>query len=176
MQDYTYTTTTTTTTSDPATLAALSAFFMAYFVFVIVLYLVVAFILSKVFTKADKPAWAAFVPLYNGWVLFEIGGKPGWWVLLGLIPFVGGIILFVLSIIVSLEIAKRFGKSSTFGIIGLWLFSIIGYAILAFDDSKYDAGGSSVAAKSSPSQPEAPADNNASTDESDSSTPSKLVQ
>lgn len=137
MQDYTYTTT-TTTTSDAATLAALSAFFMAYFVFVIVLYLVTAFILSKVFTKAGKPAWAAFVPIYNGWVLFEIGGKPGWWVLTSLIPFVGPLVALVLYIIVSLEIAKKFGKSSTFGILGLWLFSIIGYAILAFDDSKYN--------------------------------------
>lgn len=146
MQDYTYTTTTTTTTNDAAALAALSAFFMAYFVFVIVLYLVTAFILSKVFVKAGKPAWAAFVPIYNGWVLFEIGGKPGWWILTSLIPFVGPLVALVLYIIVSLEIAKRFGKSSTFGILGLWLFSIIGYAILAFDDSKY-SGGAKVTAK-----------------------------
>ncbi len=170
MQDYNTYTTTTTTNSDPAALAAISAFFMAYFVFVIIIYLVFSFILSKVFVKADKPAWAAFVPIYNGWVLFEIGGKPGWWVLSSFIPFAGPLIAFVLYIMVSLEIAKKFGKSSTFGILGLWLFSIIGYAMLAFDDSKYDAGGSSVAAKSIPSQPEALAD------EDDSSSPSKLVQ
>lgn len=145
MQDYSYT---TTSTNDAATAAALGAFMMAYFVFAIVLYLVFSFILSRVFVKAGKPAWAAFVPIYNGWVLFEIGGKPGWWILAGLIPFVGPIIAFVLYIIVSLEIAKKFGKSSTFGILGLWLFSIIGYAILGFDSSKYQGGGAVKASAS----------------------------
>ncbi|MDO8335245.1 MAG: DUF5684 domain-containing protein [Candidatus Saccharibacteria bacterium] len=110
-----------------------------YWVVAIVAYLVFSYILSRVFTKANKPAWAAFVPIYNSWVLFEIGGKPGWWVLVAFIPFIGGIILLILNILVSLEIAKRFGKSSVFGIFGLWLFSLIGYIILAFDDSKYSA-------------------------------------
>lgn len=128
---------------------ALSAFLGAYFIFLIVIYVVACFILSKVFAKANKPAWSAYVPIYNGWVLFEIGGKPGWWILSGIIPFVGPILSLVLYIVVSLEIAKRFGKSQTFGIVGLWLFSIIGYAILAFDDSKYQGASAPVAAKSS---------------------------
>lgn len=144
MQDYDYSY--STSTSDAAAGAAIGAFMMAYFVFAIILYLVFAFILSRVFIKAGKPAWAAFVPIYNVWVLFEIGGKPGWWSLAGLVPFVGPLIAFVLYIIVSLEIAKKFGKSSTFGILGLWLFSIVGYAILAFDDSKY-SGTKTVTAK-----------------------------
>lgn len=146
MQDYDYSY--STSTSDAAAGAAIGAFMMAYFVFAIILYLVFCFILSRVFVKAGKPAWAAFVPIYNVWLLFEIGGKPGWWSLAGLIPFVGPLIAFVLYIIVSLEIAKKFGKSSTFGILGLWLFSLIGYAILAFDDSKY-SGAKVAAAKAS---------------------------
>lgn len=141
MQDYS--TTTTATTVDGSAM-------VAYLVFGIILYLVFSYILSRVFTKASKPAWAAYVPIYNGWVLFEVGGKPGWWVLAGLIPFIGGIIALVLYIIVSLEIAKRFGKSSVFGVFGLWLFSLIGYTILAFDSSKYQ-GASPVAAKASAS-------------------------
>ncbi len=138
MQDYS---STTTTTVDGGAM-------VAYLVFGIILYLIFSYILSRVFTKASKPAWAAYVPIYNGWVLFEIGGKPGWWVLAGLIPFIGGIIAFVLYIIVSLEIAKRFGKSSVFGVFGLWLFSLVGYTILAFDSSKYQ-GASQVAPKAS---------------------------
>jgi hypothetical protein len=149
--DYTY-----TTTSDAAAGAALGAFMMTYLVFVIVLYLVFSFILSRVFVKAGKPAWAAFVPIYNGWVLFEIGGKPGWWILSSLIPFVGGLIALVLYIIVSLEIAKKFGKSSTFGILGLWLFSFVGYTILAFDSSKYQGAGATVTAKASPAAKKEP--------------------
>lgn len=143
---------TSTSTVDSAAAGAIfGTFFVGYLIFLVVVYLVVAFILSKVFVKAGKPAWAAFVPIYNGWVLFEIGGQPGWWVLAGIIPFVGPLILVVLSVIVSLEIAKRFGKSQTFGIVGLWLFSIIGYAMLAFDDSKYQGASASVAAKSTDS-------------------------
>ncbi len=129
--------TTTTTTSDAATGAALGAFMMGYFVFIIVLYLIFGFIMGKVFQKAGKPFWAGFVPIYNGWVLFEVGGKPGWWILLGIIPFVGPFIIFILSLIVAIEVAKRFDRSTAFGVIGLWLFSLIGYAILAFDSSKY---------------------------------------
>lgn len=136
MQDYTY-----TSTNSAASSADYGGLMMAYFVFFIVIYLVFSFILSKVFAKAGKPAWAAFVPVYNGWVMFEIGGKPGWWILAGLIPFVGGIISLVLYLIVSLEIAKRFGKSSLFGVFGLWLFSLVGYAMLAFDSSTYQGGG-----------------------------------
>jgi hypothetical protein len=138
MQDYS----STTTTGDAGAVGL-------YLVFAIILYFVFCYILSRVFTKANKPAWAAYVPIYNGWVIFEIGGKPGWWVLAGFIPFIGGIISFVLYIIVSLEIAKRFGKSSVFGIFGLWLFSLIGYIILAFDDSKYQ-GSNPVAATAKP--------------------------
>jgi len=32
-----------------------------------------------VFVKAGRPGWAAIVPIYNGWVFFEISSKPGWW-------------------------------------------------------------------------------------------------
>lgn len=103
----------------------------------IVLYLLIGFLLYKIFQKAGRPGWAGFVPIYNGWVLFEISGKPGWWVLFGFIPYIGWLIVLVLSLLAALELAKRFGKSELFGIFGLWLFSVIGYAILAFDNSKY---------------------------------------
>ncbi|MBI3494473.1 DUF805 domain-containing protein [Candidatus Saccharibacteria bacterium] len=149
MQDYTYTSTSS------ASSGAGYGEFMVFMVVFVVAYLVFSFILSKVFAKAGKPAWAAFVPIYNGWVMFEMGGKPGWWILAGLIPFVGGLVSFVLYLIVSLEIAKRFGKSSLFGVFGLWLFSLIGYTMLAFDSSTYQ-GGSATPAKASASSGSVP--------------------
>jgi hypothetical protein len=93
----------------------------------------------KVFTKAGKPGWASIIPIYNTWVLFEIAGKPGWWALLNFIPVVGNIIFLVLFIVASLEIAKRFGKGPAFAIFGLVIFSIIGYMVLAFGKSQYQA-------------------------------------
>jgi len=86
----------------------------------------------KVFTKAGKPGWAAIVPIYNIIVLLEIIGKPLWWIVLFLIPFVS----LVAAIMVSLEVAKCFGKTPGFGI-GLALLSFIFYPILAFGDARY---------------------------------------
>lgn len=131
--------------------AAALVMFGFLFVVIIVVYLITAFLLYKVFQKAGRPGWAGFVPVYNGWVLFEISGKPGWWVLFGLIPYVGSVIILVLGLLASLELAKRFGKSQVFAIFGLWLFSLFGYAILAFDSSKYQGAGAPAAA--SPGNP-----------------------
>jgi type IV secretory pathway TrbD component len=85
-----------------------------------------------VFTKAGRPGWAAIIPIYNGIVLLEIIGRPLWWILLFLIPCVN----FVLAIIVSIDLAKSFGKDALFGI-GLWLLGFIFFPILAFGDAKY---------------------------------------
>jgi len=92
----------------------------------------------KVYVKAGKPGWASIVPIYNIWVLFEMTGFNGALSLLVLIPFVGTIIIAVLSIISNFRLAKCFGKDIGFGI-GLWLLNPIFMAILAFDDSDYIA-------------------------------------
>lgn len=86
----------------------------------------------KVFTKAGEPGWAAIVPIYNIIVLLKIAGRPIWWIILLLIPVVNIVVL----ILVSIDIAKRFGKGTGFGI-GLALLGIIFYPILAFGDARY---------------------------------------
>ena len=96
----------------------------------VVLLIVVS--LWKVFTKAGEPGWACLIPIYNIVVLLKIAGKPVWWILLMLIPFVN----FVVAIIVSIGVAERFGKSTGFGI-GLALLGPIFYPILAFGDARY---------------------------------------
>jgi hypothetical protein len=113
----------------------------AYFIFVFIVAVFYIICTWKVFVKAGRPGWAAIIPIYNGWVFFEISGKPGWWVLFGLlafIPIVGSIPLIVLTLIASMELAKRFGKDTVFGVVLLWLFSFIGLPILAFGDAKYN--------------------------------------
>lgn len=93
------------------------------------------FIISlwKLFVKAGKPGWAAIVPIYNLYVLLKVVNKPGWWLLLLCIPFVN----IVIMILVSIELAKAFGKGSLFGFFLLFLFNFIGYPLLAFGSSKY---------------------------------------
>ncbi|HQW82595.1 MAG: signal peptidase I [Rhodanobacteraceae bacterium] len=86
----------------------------------------------KVFVKAGKPGWACLIPIYNIVVLLQIVGRPIWWLVLLLIPIVG----FVVAIIISIDMAKSFGKGTGFGI-GLALLGFIFYPMLGFGDAKY---------------------------------------
>lgn len=86
----------------------------------------------KLFKKAGKQGWEAIIPIYNTIVLLQIVGRPVWWIVLMLIPFVN----IVVGIIVALDLAKSFGKDAGLGIV-IALFPIIGYPILAFGDAKY---------------------------------------
>jgi hypothetical protein len=86
----------------------------------------------KIFTKAGQPGWAAIIPIYNWYILCKIVGRPGWWVILLLIPFVN----FIIGIILCIDLAKSFGKGVGFGI-GLILLGIIFFPILGFGSAQY---------------------------------------
>jgi len=96
----------------------------------IALFLIVA--MWKVFTKAGQPGWASIIPIYNLYVWCKIVGRPWWWILLMLIPFVNFIILIILCI----DMAKSFGKGAGFGI-GLAFLGIIFWPILDFGSAQY---------------------------------------
>jgi len=94
----------------------------------------------KVFTKAGQPGWASIIPIYNLYIWCKIVGRPWWWILLMLIPFVN----FIICIILCIDLAKSFGKGVGFGI-GLALLGIIFFPILGFGSAQYQgpsAGGS----------------------------------
>jgi hypothetical protein len=86
----------------------------------------------KIFQKAGRSGWASIVPLYNFYVLLKIVGKPGYWMLLMLIPFVN--IYFAIKTVHLLS--KSFGKDTGFTL-GLLFLSFVFYPILAFGDSRY---------------------------------------
>ena len=86
----------------------------------------------KVFVKAGQPGWAAIIPIYNLFILLKIVGRPAWWIILFLIPFVN----FIMIIILSLDVAKSFGKSMGFAI-GLIILPFIFYPVLAWGDARY---------------------------------------
>jgi hypothetical protein len=89
----------------------------------------------KAFAKAGQPAWAAFIPIYNTYVLCQIVKKPDWFIMT-LIPCVN----FYFAIMLILEVAKAFGKESGFGI-GLLLLPAVFWPILGFGDAQYQYGG-----------------------------------
>ena len=88
--------------------------------------------LWKTFNKAGLPGWGAIIPIYNVYLMLKLAGRPGWWLLLYLIPCVS----LVIAIIVSLDIAKAFGKGALFGI-GLALLGFIFFPILGFGSAQY---------------------------------------
>ncbi len=88
--------------------------------------------LWKMFMKAGKPGWAAIIPIYNLIVLLQIVGKPIWWIILCLIPFVNIIIM----IIILLELVKKFGQPTWHVILAI-LFSFAYFPYLGFGDAQY---------------------------------------
>jgi hypothetical protein len=99
-------------------------------VLAVMVFLIAAF--WKVFTKAGQPGWAAIIPIYNAIVWLRIAGRPGWWIILILIPIVG----FVIAIMVSVDLARKFGKGAGFGL-GLVFLGFIFYPILAWGSAQY---------------------------------------
>jgi len=86
----------------------------------------------KIFSKAGQPGWASLIPIYNVIVMLQIARQPLWMVILLFIPIAN----IIVAIIVSIELAKNFGKSGGFAA-GLILIPIIFYPLLAFGGAEY---------------------------------------
>ena len=88
--------------------------------------------LWKIYDKAGEPGWAAIVPIYNVVVLLKIVGRPIWWLVLLMIPFVN----FIIAILVMIDLAKSFGQGAGYGL-GLVFLPFIFSPMLAFGDASY---------------------------------------
>lgn len=106
-----------------------------------------------IFRKAGKPGWAAIVPFYNLYVLFEITWGSGMRFLLLLIPIYN----IILSIQTQVRLAKAFGKSGGFAA-GLIFLPYIFIPLLAFGGTAYQ--GAPVKTAYQPPRPNAPYPNN----------------
>jgi len=98
-------------------------------------YAIYAFLLSRIFKKAGVAEWIAWVPFYNNWKMLEIGGQEGIWAVLALIPIVS-IVSAVFIYIAQYQIGLKLGKEGWWVVLAIFV-PIIWYAILAFDDSKW---------------------------------------
>jgi hypothetical protein len=88
--------------------------------------------LWQVFVKGGRPGWAAIIPFYNYYVLLKIVGRPGWWLILYIIPIVN----IIVWIIVAIDLSKSFAKTSGFAV-GLILLAFIFIPILGFGPAAY---------------------------------------
>jgi len=108
------------------------AMFAFLFFFSLVLAAFYLFCYWKLYAKAGKPGWAVLIPVYNVLVQLEIIGREWIWILLLLIPIVN----VVVGIVMMLDLAKVFGKDTTFGIL-LVIFPWVMIPVLALGDAKY---------------------------------------
>lgn len=86
-----------------------------------------------VFKKAGRSGVASLVPFYNMYVMLEISGKPGWWLLLTMIPGVG----FVFYLLAMLGLAEKFGRGTLYGL-GLFFLPMFFLPMLGFGDALYE--------------------------------------
>lgn len=86
----------------------------------------------KMFKKAGKGGWEAIIPIYNYIVLIEISGLPMWYIALFFVPFAN----IYAMIMVNIEIAHRFGKTTGFGVLAAF-FPYVCYPILGLGSSRY---------------------------------------
>jgi hypothetical protein len=88
----------------------------------------------KVLEKAGQPGWGIFVPIYNLYLICKIADRPGWTLILLLIPIVN----IVICLFVALDIAKAFARSPAFGF-GLFFLGFVFIPMLGFGPAQYAA-------------------------------------
>lgn len=102
------------------------------FIIPVAIYIYVAYSIMVIANRTNtENSWFAWIPIINLYLLCKIADKPGWWLILFLIPLVN----IVVSIIVWMRIAEKMGKPSWLGI--LWVIPPLGLIVvgyLAFSD------------------------------------------
>lgn len=106
---------------------------IAVYVIVVLAVAVISLVgMWKIFVKAGKPGWAAIVPIYNTYCLFEISFGTGWLFLLCLVPCVN----VVITIIMWIKLAQAFAKGAAYGI-GILFLPVVFLPMLGFSDAQY---------------------------------------
>ena len=80
-----------------------------WFVFFLIVQLIHGLGTWKLYEKAGKKSWEAFVPVYNSIILMKIINRPAWWTLLLFIP----VINLIMFPIIWVETLRSFGRRST---------------------------------------------------------------
>lgn len=163
--DSTYQMTTQQTAESAAALAAVTLVTFIIMLFVgIVAYVISSFFLSRIFKKAGVEAWKAWVPVYNTWVLLELGDQKGYWAVLAFIPPLG-LVTLVFVIMAEYKIGLKLGKEGSFVLLAIF-FQIVWLIWLALDKSTWEGKPAPVAATANgapvppaPVETETPKDN-----------------
>lgn len=116
--------------------AAILGIILATLLISLAMYALFSYFTSLIFKKAGVKQWKAWVPIYNSYVLLQIGGQPGWWAFLAFIPVVN-IASVVFMYIAMYNVGLKLQKSGAFLLLALFL-SPVWIIILAFDSSRWN--------------------------------------
>lgn len=127
---------TTYTAAESAAVAGAVVFLLLVsLIAVVISYVIYAWALGKIFKKAGIESWKAWIPVYNNWVMLELGGQPGYWAVLAFIPVVN-IGSMVFMFIAMYHIGLKLGKDGAFVVLAIFL-PLVWLLWLAFDSSKW---------------------------------------
>lgn len=128
----------TSTVSDGDFFALFGMIFGIIFIPVLIVCIIAIIAMWKIFEKAGQAGWKSLIPIYNIVVMMQITGINPLWILIALVPVAGGILYFLVTIVMMIRLAKGFGKSEGFAV-GLILLSFIFELILAFGKDTWDS-------------------------------------
>jgi hypothetical protein len=124
------------TATDVVAAGAIMSLILFALVLSVAFYVINAILLGRIFNKAGVPGWKAWVPVYNGWTLLELGGQQGFWAVLALIPVVN-IVAAVFMYIAMYNIGLKLGKEGAFVLLAIFL-PIVWLVWLAVDSSTWE--------------------------------------
>ena len=127
--------TSTNTMSDTAAAGIAMTMIVFGLFFVVVAYVVNAFLLSRIFKKAGVEQWKAWVPVYSTWVMYELGDQQGFWAVLMFVPIVN-IVAAIFMFIAMYNIGLKLGKEGAFVLLAIFL-PIVWFIWLAVDSSTW---------------------------------------
>ncbi len=139
--------TTSTGTLDAVRASAITTAYIIYGIFALVILILQIIGMWKIFTKAGQAGWKSLIPIYNLVTLYKIIGLSPWLLfvyLAPIIPIIGAIAAFVLTIFQYIYLSKSFGKGTGFTI-GLIFLTPIFYIILGFGNATYIGPNGNVA-------------------------------
>lgn len=98
----------------------------------LIIWLIGVLSMWQVFEKAGYEGWKSLIPIYNVYILSQIGGQPVWAFVILFVP----VLNIVGALMISMGVAKAFGKGTGFGIL-LFVFNFFGYLYLGWGQAEY---------------------------------------
>lgn len=138
----------------PVSAGAVAAVLLFALFFIVVIYVIMALLLGRIFKKAGVPSWKAWVPFYNNWTLLELGEQHGFWAVLAIIPIIN-IVSTVFMFIAMYNIGLKLGKQGAFVLWAIFI-PIVWYIWLAVDSSTWNGPSKEATPPTTPTMPQQP--------------------